>query len=92
METTDEETPSEKFDVLGHLPVEIVEKILFYLSPEDLHSAVSCCLNWSAAISNDYFWKRLCQRDGYLEMKESKTSEFYTGFFKRYNYWQVDVA
>lgn len=88
-----EATTSIKFDLLGHLPPEIVQKILFYLSSEDLRSATSCSSSCKAAVSNDYFWKTLCQRDGYFEVEEWKRSEFYINFLKRYSYyWQVIVT
>lgn len=84
-----------KVDIIGNLLPELVKKILFYLTPEDLRSAASCCSRWKFVILDldDSFWKKLCLLEGYLEVETSHRSKFYTNFLERYNhYWQVNTA
>lgn len=87
-------TPA-KMDIFGNVLIPaLVEKILFYLAPEDLNSAVSCCSRWKFIIRNlnDSFWKKLCSREGYLEVETSQRTQFCTNFLQRYKYWQVNLA
>lgn len=63
------------------LPIEITEKILFYLNMNDLSSWFSVFENCDDIVSN-LFWKKVCERDGF----RSNISEEYN-YSTNDKYW-----
>jgi hypothetical protein len=69
----DEELPERvRMDLVAGLPVELSERILSNLGPEDLCVAAQVSKAWYVLANEDRLWRKLCQEMNVQELSPPK--------------------